>query len=150
MKHCDKVKTFYINGGEPTLIKQHFAFLEKLVELGKTDIKLWYNINMTNMNDKVIDLWRKFDNVKVSCSIDDLGDRNYYIRYPSDWDTVIKNFKRLKEENFELDVTQTVSWMNYSTLGISIISLTEKWEYMYIIIMFMILIFFHQQYYQKK
>ena len=55
------------------------------------------------MNEKVIDLWRQFDNVKVSCSIDDLGDRNFYIRYPSDWDTVIKNFKRLKEENFELD-----------------------------------------------
>jgi len=117
LKHCDKVKTFYINGGEPTLIKQHFAFLQRLVDMGKTDIKLWYNINMTNMNDKVIDLWRKFDHVKVSCSIDDLGERNHYIRYPSDWDTVLKNFLRLKEENFELDVTQTVSWMNYSTLG---------------------------------
>jgi len=117
LQHCDNVKTFYINGGEPTLIKQHFKFLERLVDMGKTDIKLWYNINMTNMNEDIIALWRKFDHVKVSCSIDDLGDRNHYIRFPTEWDTVMKNFLRLKEEDFELDVTQTVSWMNYSTLG---------------------------------
>jgi organic radical activating enzyme len=117
LQHCDRVKTFYINGGEPTLIKEHFRFLERLVELGKTDIKLWYNINMTNMNDKVIDLWKKFDHVKISCSIDDLGDRNHYIRYPTKWNDVEKNFLRLKNEGFEMDITQTVSWMNYSTLG---------------------------------
>ena len=117
LQHCDRVKTFYINGGEPMLIKQHFKFLERLVELGKTDIKLWYNINMTLMDEKVIELWRKFDHVKVSCSIDDLGERNEYIRHPTKWDDVMRNFLRLKEEDFELDVTQTVSWMNYSTLG---------------------------------
>ena len=117
LQHCDTVKTFYINGGEPMLIKEHFAFLERLVEMGKTDIKLWYNINMTLMNEKVIDLWRKFDHVKISCSIDDLGDRNHYIRYPTKWNDVEKNFLRLKTEGFEMDITQTVSWMNYSTLG---------------------------------
>ena len=117
LQHCDRVKTFYINGGEPTLIKEHFRFLERLVELGKTDIKLWYNINMTNMNEDVIDLWKKFDHVKISCSIDDLGDRNHYIRYPTKWNDVERNFLRLKKEGFEIDVTQTVSWMNYSTLG---------------------------------
>tara|TARA_B100000497_G_scaffold97424_1_gene109638 strand:- start:627 stop:1130 length:504 start_codon:yes stop_codon:yes gene_type:complete len=72
---------------------------------------------MTLMNEKVIELWRKFDHVKVSCSIDDLGKRNEYIRYPTKWDDVMKNFLRLKQEDFELDVTQTVSFMNYSTLG---------------------------------
>ena len=99
------------------LSKEHFAFLERLVDMGKTDIKLWYNINMTLMNEKVIDLWRKFDHVKISCSIDDLGDRNHYIRYPTKWNDVEKNFLRLKTEGFEMDITQTVSWMNYSTLG---------------------------------
>ena len=117
LQHCDNVKTFYINGGEPMLSKEHFAFLERLVEMGNTHIKLWYNINMTLMNEKVIDLWHKFDHVKISCSIDDLGDRNHYIRYPTKWNDVEKNFLRLKSEGFEMDITQTVSWMNYSTLG---------------------------------
>lgn len=117
LNHCNHVKTFYINGGEPTLIKQHFKFLERLVELGRTDIKLWYNINMTNMNEEIINIWRKFDHVKISCSIDDLHKRNEYIRYPTQWDDVMQNFLRLKQEQFELDVTQTVSFMNYSNLG---------------------------------
>lgn len=117
LQHCDNVKTFYINGGEPTLIKQHFKFLQRLADMGRTDVKLWYNINMTNMNEEIIDIWRQFDHVKVSCSIDDLEERNEYIRYPTKWEDVMRNFLRLKEENFELDVTQTVSWMNYSTLG---------------------------------
>ena len=116
LEHCEQVKTFYINGGEPTLIKQHFNFLNKLIELGRTDIKLWYNINMTNLNEDIISIWKKFDHVKISCSIDDLEERNEYIRYPTKWEDVIRNFLRLKEENFEIDIMQTVSFMNYSNL----------------------------------
>ena len=117
LQHCDNVKTFYINGGEPTLIKQHFAFLQKLIDRGRTNIKLWYNTNMTNMNADIIELWRKFDNVKVSFSIDDLAERNYYIRYPSDWSTIMTNVDMLVKEDFEIDITQTVSFMNYSNLS---------------------------------
>jgi sulfatase maturation enzyme AslB (radical SAM superfamily) len=71
---------------------------------------------MTDINEEVIQLWKKFDEVKISCSIDDLGKRNDYIRHPSTWDKILKNFLRLKEENFELEITQTVSWMNYFNL----------------------------------
>lgn len=112
------VKTFYINGGEPMLIKQHLKFLRRLLDDNRTDVTLWYNINMTLMSEDVIDLWKNFSRVKVSASIDDLGERNYYIRYPSDWNTVIQNLDRLQKEDWiDLDVTQTVSFMNYCKLG---------------------------------
>jgi len=118
------VKTFYINGGEPMLIKQHLKFLERLIDDGRTDITLWYNINMTLMSEDVIDLWKNFSRVKVSASIDDLEKRNHYIRYPSEWNTVIKNLDRLQDEYWiHLDVTQTVSFMNYSNVG-------TFWNYM--------------------
>lgn len=116
LKHTNNVKTFYINGGEPTLIKQHFYFLNSLAESGKTDIKLWYNINMTNINEEIIEIWKKFKKVKISCSIDDIGERNEYIRYPTDWKNVMNNLTRLQQESFELDITQTVSLLNYSNL----------------------------------
>ncbi len=116
-EHTNKVKVFYINGGEPMLIKEHFKFLERLVERGHTDVTLWYNINMTRMDDRVLDLWSNFSKVKVGASIDDLGDRNHYIRYPTDWDRVVKNLHIVAANDFiELDITQTVSWMNYTTL----------------------------------
>lgn len=71
---------------------------------------------MTNLNEDIISIWKKFDHVKISCSIDDLEERNEYIRYPTKWEDVIRNFLRLKEENFEIDIMQTVSFMNYSNL----------------------------------
>ena len=117
LQHCDNVKTFYINGGEPTLIKQHFTFLKRLADMGRTDVHLWYSINMTNLSEEIIDIWNQFDNVKISCSIDDLAERNTYIRHPTDWSTVMTNFERLKQTKFQLDITQTVSFMNYSNLA---------------------------------
>lgn len=133
LQHCDNVKTFYINGGEPTLIKQHFKFLDRLAENGRTDIKLWYNINMTNMSQEIIDTWLQFDNVEIGMSIDDLGDRNGFIRHPTKWDTVLKNLEMLLPYNdrFKLGITQTVSWMNYPYLGEFYSWAQEKGLYVY-------------------
>lgn len=116
--HTHDVKVFYINGGEPMLIKQHFRFLERLVAAKRTDVVLWYNINMTMMNQQVLDLWGNFREVRVSASIDDLGDRNHYIRYPTDWNAVQRNMDTLQSIGWiKLDVTQTVSFMNYHNLA---------------------------------
>ena len=40
---------------------------------------------MTNLPDKTFDIWKQFGKIQVSASIDDLAERNYYIRHPSDW-----------------------------------------------------------------
>lgn len=117
MQHSDKVKVFYINGGEPMLIKEHLRFLERLVKKGHTNVVLWYNINMTQMNESVLDLWSRFLQVRVSASIDDIGVRNHYIRYPTEWGDVCKNLGLLLNEDWiQLDITQTVSWMNYTNV----------------------------------
>jgi sulfatase maturation enzyme AslB (radical SAM superfamily) len=117
LAHCKDIKTFYINGGEPTLVKQHFIFLENLIKLGKTDIDLIYNINMTILTEDIINLWNKFKSVTIHCSIDDLGERNSYIRHGSKWDAVFNNFLRLKKEKFNVEITQTISFMNYANLA---------------------------------
>lgn len=122
LDYTKNAKVFYINGGEPTLIKQHFKFLQRLADAGRTDVKLWYNINMTNLSQEIIEVWRNFDNVKISCSIDDLDSRNEYIRYPTEWKKLVKNLDWLINEHYafpgkyELDITQTVSFMNYPYL----------------------------------
>jgi len=36
LKHSSELEEIYINGGEPTLIKEHFYFLEKLISLDKS------------------------------------------------------------------------------------------------------------------
>ena len=51
--------------------------------------------SMTTVPPYAFDLWKKFDKVQISCSIDDLTDRNYYIRYPTKWIDVENNLNKL-------------------------------------------------------
>ena len=60
LKNSMHLKLLYINGGEPTLIKQHWTFLEKLIETGKSsNIEIKYNINMTYLPDNAFTIWKK-------------------------------------------------------------------------------------------
>ena len=109
----DHLQKFYINGGEPTLIAQHWRFLAKLIELDAAkNIELRYNINVTNMKQEYIDTWKQFKLVSVGCSIDDLTDRNHFIRYPASWPILMKNLNMLIEQGITVEITQTISIMN--------------------------------------
>ena len=111
------MEVLYINGGEPTLIKAHWKYLEKLVSSGRSkQIILWYNINMTNLPDKAIALWKEFKEARICPSIDDLGDRNKYIRYPTEWSDVEKNLAAVQHPDLTTRITQTVSAYNYMYL----------------------------------
>jgi organic radical activating enzyme len=108
------IELIYINGGEPTLVEKHWQCLERLIEKGHNkNMTLWYNINMTHLPEKLISLWSKFKKVIVFASIDDLYERNSYIRSGSDWNEVIKNLDILQSHKWiETSICQTVNWMN--------------------------------------
>ena len=109
------MEVLYINGGEPTLIKAHWKYLEMLVESGRSkNIILWYNINMTSIPDKAIPLWKEFKEARVCPSIDDLAHRNTYIRFPTDWSDVESNLKLIMDvPELTVRITQTVSAYSY-------------------------------------
>ena len=112
--NSDELEMIYINGGEPTLVKKHWEYLDKLVEKDMAkNISLWYSINMTNLPPKTFDIWKKFKNVRVSCSIDDIDKRNLYLRYPTQWKSVLKNLDLLLDEKYlDVSVCQTISFLN--------------------------------------
>lgn len=112
---CDELEEVWINGGEPTLIKEHGYFLQKLIDKGRAkDVNLHYSINMTSVPDHFINLWKQFKHVRLHLSIDDLEERNDYIRYGSKWEVILTNFKKILEyrEVFRIEVCQTVSILN--------------------------------------
>jgi hypothetical protein len=112
---CNNLKEIWINGGEPTLIREHGYFLEKFIEDGTcANIDLHYSINMTAVPDRFIEIWKKFKRVRIHLSIDDLEGRNEYIRYGSNWETTLFNFKKIIQykDIFNLEVCQTVSAYN--------------------------------------
>ena len=117
-KYSEGVEEIYINGGEPTLIKAHYRYLENLINNGTSKkVHLVYSLNMMDIPDNLIDLWKSFMKVTVNASIDDYDIRNYYIRYPTQWDETVTSIEKLnKVDNVYWHVTQTVSLLNILSL----------------------------------
>ena len=96
-KMAPNLRRLYISGGEPTLIRAYEKVLEYLVNIDNTDLELSLTINLTKVSKKFLALLKKFSNVEVSCSIDGFQLANNYIRYPSKWPVISKNFETLRQ-----------------------------------------------------
>ena len=118
-KQIPNLKQVYFAGGEPLLIKEHKKFLEEIIKQGYADkILIRYNTNGLLIDESIIDLWTKFKKVKVGFSLDAVGDRNYYIRYPSDWATIEKNLHRLDNtpDNIQVSIATAIQILNIKHL----------------------------------
>jgi MoaA/NifB/PqqE/SkfB family radical SAM enzyme len=108
-----------IPGGEPFLsgVREQKLLLNHYVTTGQSkNISLHYTTNATLFPDQEWwDIWQHFKNVDIQLSIDGIGARYEYIRYPAKWTDVVENTKRyLKKykDNIQLSVSHTVSAYN--------------------------------------
>jgi MoaA/NifB/PqqE/SkfB family radical SAM enzyme len=85
-------------GGEPLLDEPTLALLERLIESGRSkNIVLFYNTNGTvKPTVRHFDLWNKFKGIEFNFSIDDIGDRFTYNRYPGRWHEVLETLHIVK------------------------------------------------------
>lgn len=113
------LKQVYFAGGEPLMIREHKKFIEEIIRQGYQDnILLRYNSNALLLDDEIIDLWKRFKKVKFAVSLDAYGDRNFYIRYPTDWDTVERNLWKLDNtpDNIQTSLATAIQIMNIKHL----------------------------------
>ena len=110
-----------IHGGEPFLsgVIEQKKLLNHYVESGQAhDISLHYTTNVTVFPDAAWwQLWSHFQEIDIQLSIDGIGARYEYIRYPAVWADIVKNTQRYiqKEQqlsNVRLSVSHTVSAYN--------------------------------------
>jgi sulfatase maturation enzyme AslB (radical SAM superfamily) len=93
LPHARKIKLI---GGEPTLAPDMFKLLDIATETGHAGhIELSFYTNITNMQDTWLKQLAKFESVTVNCSLEGMGDMNDYLRPPSKWTSVWKNFDKL-------------------------------------------------------
>lgn len=100
MEHLDTVESINFAGGEPLMMPDHYKFLDKLIELGRTDVQLTYFTNLTHLGigqSSVFDYWEHFPNVTVAVSLDGSGRRGELIRKGLKWDELVANFLELKK-----------------------------------------------------
>lgn len=109
-----------IPGGEPLLsgVKQQKELLQMYIDDDSAkDISLHYTTNCTKFpDDEWLKLWNHFKEVELQLSIDGVGDKFEYIRYPANWNEVLENVTKyieLKRKGLiKLGVSTTVSAYN--------------------------------------
>lgn len=102
-------------GGEPLLMDEHWRILDLLIDNNRM-VDLKYNTNLSVLSYKgksVIDYWKKFKNIRVSPSIDEIGERAEIIRHGTIWNDIEKNINTIISiSNIVVQVHITVSVFN--------------------------------------
>lgn len=127
-QHIPYLEQVYFAGGEPLIMKEHYYLLEKLIEYGKTDVRIQYNTNFSELRYKdkhVFDYWKHFKNVSVGASLDAQGSRAEIMRKGTDWRQTLDNRRRMMQEVPHVDfyVSATVSSMNV----LHVLSFHREW-----------------------
>ena len=113
----DNLEQVYFAGGEPLIMEEHYRLLNELIARGKTNVRLIYNTNFTELQYKkknVLELWKEFDSVSVGASLDAMGTRAEYIRKNCDWDQIERNREQMLMICPRVDfyISPTLSIMN--------------------------------------
>lgn len=120
LEHIEHIDLAYFAGGEPLITDEHYTMLETMIRKGRTDITLRYNTNASNIKYKkhdVLELWKHFNKIELSCSIDHYGERAEWLRKGTDWGVVESNlltFRDLEYVTFQMNTVFSI--FNYSTI----------------------------------
>lgn len=115
---ADQIRYLEFTGGEPFMIKEHFQFLETIVDKGIAgQVEIHYNTNGTQFPDNAENIWQHFKCVEIAFSIDDVEDRFEYQRSNAIWKKVEHNIARFlamrdRNPNIRLQVCITVNAFN--------------------------------------
>lgn len=136
----DKTSRIYFTGGEPSIVKGALKFLQRLIDEGYNEtVVLEFNSNFQTYNPKFIDLLSHFPNGLMLPSIDAIGTRAEYIRYPSDWNQIQKNIKLFTEKcpTWKMRFAPTISILNIFYLD-ELVEFCKKnnYDYSFINILF--------------
>lgn len=108
------VKRIKFFGGEPLLTDTHIKILEKIPNPSQCDV--WYTTNASIVpKTNVMDIWNKFKLVFFEASIDGIGPKFDYIRWPLKWNKIKNNLNTLKDiapNNLLFRINHTVNPFN--------------------------------------
>ena len=114
----DQIRYIEFTGGEPFMIREHFRFLERIVDMGIAgQVEIHYNTNGTQFPDNAEDVWQHFKTVEIAFSIDDVGARFEYQRANAVWSEVESNIAQFiamrdRHPNIQLQACITVNVFN--------------------------------------
>lgn len=121
----DRLEELKVTGGEPFISKSFFKFLEEFEKSGKSKnctIEVFTNGTIFPPSS-VIESLSSFKKVRISLSIDAIGEKNNYIRSPSKWDSLTINFK--KWDNWSQKCSSSEIWIATTVNILNVLYLYE-------------------------
>ena len=112
----DGLKKLYVAGGEPTAMPKFYEFLDRCIEQKQTDFEFSVNTNATKLSERFKKQIKHFKNFQFTVSLDGLDSLNHYIRWPSQWNTIVNNMRYLTKNKHIITINTTFSI--YNVLGL--------------------------------
>jgi len=97
LDRADQINEIMLVGGEPMLMKQNYALLEKLPRDCRISIitNLSYDLSTLPCLSNLLD--RPKENIAWNISLENIGNKFEYVRNGARWDQVVINFKLLTQ-----------------------------------------------------
>jgi len=107
IEEAPEVCRLHFAGGEPLINNHLLRFLEKLSKAPQAGtVQISFATNLTIFPDQLMSILGRFSKCSFYVSLDGTELINNYIRFPSQWDRVIKNLQHIYDErsNYAIDL----------------------------------------------
>lgn len=108
----DNLRKVYVAGGEPTLLPELYDFLDRCIEQDRRDIEILINTNGTKLSERFKKQMMLLPGLHFIISVDGHSRINDYIRWNSDWNTIVDNWRWLVDHGKSVTVNSTFSIWN--------------------------------------
>jgi radical SAM protein with 4Fe4S-binding SPASM domain len=120
-EYLPHIQEIYFAGGEPMIMEEHYRILKRLSKLKLYNTFIRYNTNFLQLyyKDKdILELWKDFNNVHCTISVDTYGERAEILRHDTVWSTIEDNVKRVKAEapHIRFNIAPTIQILNVLTI----------------------------------
>jgi hypothetical protein len=113
----NNVDKLYVAGGEPMAMPEFYEFVDQCIGTHKTDFEFVINTNGTKLSDRFKRQLQHFSRMQFIVSIDGADQLNHYIRWPSNWSTIVDNVNYLVTNSYYVTFNVTVSMYNVLDLN---------------------------------
>lgn len=103
----ESLEKIYVGGGEATIMPEFYNFLRNCIKNGHTNFDLYIGTNGMKISETLLSLLSNFRHVCFSFSFDGYQKTNDYIRWGSDFETIVSNSRLVRERGFTVAL-QTV------------------------------------------
>ena len=104
------ISKLWLLGGEPLINMGNLEILEAFKSKGKS-LEIEISSNITVLNERILELLSRHNTI-IKCSIDGFGAISDYIRYPSVFKDIDKNFRMLFQTDIRIEIVFSVQVLN--------------------------------------